>query len=868
MSRVRRGVLAALVTVAALAVDATAGATPGRAVAASAAAPRAAAGRAAHANAPALAARLPAVAPRAPVAPALPTSPTGGEGDEQNGSGSPAGEADPLVANGLGSPSCRSSGTLQTLGAGERRDCQTSGFIGSAAPTGNYGIDVHIDTGVLGLSSGGLLSAVQDLVLTPIWMAIVWVLHALVVMLEWSFSLDLLASNAGSLRTDLVREQSGVTAPWLPLVLALAALLLAYRGLVQRRVADSLGETLAMALMIAGGLWLILDPAGTVGAVGRWADDAGLGTLAVAAQGSPVAPGRALGSSMSALFATAVEAPWCYLEFGDVGWCKEPGRLDPRLRTSGLKIAARELREAGCGTGESCTGNGAARAVQTSAQLLREARTNGALFLALPANGPARNSINDGWSLLRVLCQSEEATNCRGQTAAQAQFRTNGGTWSRVGGLLLIAIGMLGLILLLGHLALRLLTAAVLSLLYLLIAPGVVLAPALGERGRELFRAWAARLFGATVAKLVYAFLLGVVLTLMSLLGGLEGLGWWAQWLLMSAFWWSAFLHRHQLRAVASGALSSSGSPARRPGARRLAESYGIAPGVRRLRARNRVKPAPEMGRGEQSAGVLPGASIEGVAAPGDGHGAGNEGHVRDGGPSREPDAPGGPPLAGDPRAAAPPPPAEPGWPEAPWPGVPGPEAPEPGAPGPNAWRSPAGAGRGPDRYGRTGAPAPGAAEAASQHAAAEQQRLAQLARIDDALAAAQRSGDLRRSALLQARRTRLAAVAQAHSGGLSAPARDRAVSPAFLAAQAALPARGARTPSGGRRDYAALAQLVGFSSAQYEQLSPPRARAARLEMDRELAARHAAAPPVNEIWDDVRAVSEGRKRQLGIGRP
>ena len=81
-----------------------------------------------------------------------------------------------------------------------------------------------------------------------------------------------------------------------------------------------------------------------------------------------------------------------------------------------------------------------------------------------------------------------------------------------------------------------------------------MLAPALGERGRDLFRAWAGRLFGALAAKLIYAFLLGVVLTLMSLLGSVGGVGWWAQWLLLSAFWWSAFMNRGQLRTVAAAA--------------------------------------------------------------------------------------------------------------------------------------------------------------------------------------------------------------------------------------------------------------------------------------------------------------------------
>ena len=174
-----------------------------------------------------------------------------------------------------------------------RRHCETSGFIAAAAPTGNYGIDVHIDTGVLGLSSGGLLSTVQDLFVTPLWMALVWSVHALVVMLEWSFTIDLLdTATADGLGSSLRTAQAVLTTPWLPMALAVASILVVYDGLIRRRVAETLGEALMMGVMMAGGLWLIVDPSGTVGALGRWANQASLGTLAVAARGRPRGPGR------------------------------------------------------------------------------------------------------------------------------------------------------------------------------------------------------------------------------------------------------------------------------------------------------------------------------------------------------------------------------------------------------------------------------------------------------------------------------------------------------------------------------------------------------------------------------------------------
>jgi hypothetical protein len=562
------------------------------------------------ADAPPAAGHRSAVARRAPSSPPLTAAGAGGAAAEEGPS--PQAETDPLVSNGLGSPLCTGSLGAGRLPAESRRHCETSGFVAAAAPTGDYAIDVHIDTGVLGLSSGGLLSTVQDLFVTPVWLALVWAVHAVVVMLEWCFTVDLLDSAAaGSIGRGLRQMQTALTDPWLAVVLAVASVLAVYNGLIRRRVAETVGQALLMTAMMVGGTWVILDPIGTVGALGRWANQASIGTLAVAAQGTPVSAGGVLARSMGTVFAVAIEAPWCYLEFGDVGWCRDPGRLDQRLHTAGLRIAAGEVSLISCKPGSSplvvCVGSGGpqARALEHSVELLREARSNGAVFLALPANGSARNSINESGSLLRTMCQSSDATRCRGPTAAQAEFRTNGGTWSRVGGLLLIVVGVLGMMLLLGFLAMRLLAAAVFSLLYLLLAPGMVLTPALGESGRAVFRRWAAHLLGAVVSKLLFSFLLGIVLAVVSILSNLQSLGWWTQWLLMSAFWWGAYLRRHQALGVAEGALGREPRPGHESLTRRVSERLE-APrrtfdAVRSTMKRQR-RPASELVEGETSA--------------------------------------------------------------------------------------------------------------------------------------------------------------------------------------------------------------------------------------------------------------------------
>jgi hypothetical protein len=526
---------------------------------------------------------------------------------EEGSAAAGEGELDPLVSNGLGSPTCERAGRAE-LSATSRSHCETSGFVASAAPTGNYGLDVHIDKGVLGLSDGGLMSAVQDLFVTPLWMALVWAVHALVVMLEWCFTVDLLAgAAAGWLGSGLREMESAFTEQWLPLALAVASVLVVYQGLIRRRVAETVGQVALMTAMMAGGLWVILDPTGTVGSLGQWADQAAIGTLATAAQGSPRRPARALGASLEAVFTAAVQVPWCYLEFGDVGWCTDPARLEGRLHRAALRIAAQEQSLIGCKIGPlvacASAGSASAKVLRRSAELLRSAQSNGAIFLALPANGPARNSINDDGSLLRTICQSSDATSCNGPSAAQAQFRTNNSTWSRVGGLMLIAAGLLGMLLLLGYLALRLLTAAIFSLLYLLLAPAMMLAPAFGEPGRKLFRRWSAQLLGVVVAKLVYSFLLGVVLAVLAVIAGLTAIGWWTQWLLMSALWWGAFARRHQALSIAGG-VGGNDSRQGRSVARRLAMREASRVIAGRLQARRQERREAPIVKGRSSADV------------------------------------------------------------------------------------------------------------------------------------------------------------------------------------------------------------------------------------------------------------------------
>ncbi|MGA7706060.1 MAG: hypothetical protein WB998_14345, partial [Solirubrobacteraceae bacterium] len=479
-------------------------------------------------------------------------------------------------------------------------------------PTNDYAFDVNIDTGVG--KWGNDMSATIDNFAQYGWLALVAAAHGLVVMFEWCYSLDLLSGALlGQVTGALRNARLTFTEPWLAIVLAIASVMVVYHGLVRRQVAETIGQALAMLAMMAGGLWVMADPSGTVGAVEQWTNQAGLGTMAAVASGSPEHADRTLADSMRVVFGSVVATPWCYLEFGEVGWCEGTDQLDGALRTAGLRIAKSEEAKSGCRGGCPAGAGPGSRTLFASAALLREAQTNGELFLALPANEAARNSSTKAGTLLNVLCGGgKSADACKGPTSAQAEFRSQKGTGSRVIGLFAIWLGALGMLLLLGFLALRLLGAAVVGLFFLLLAPAAVLAPALGDGGRSAFRDWALKLLEAVIAKLTYSFLLGVVLTMMKLLLSLTILGWWVQWLLLSAFWWGVFLKRHQTLGWAAGTGRGQPQPPHRSMARRATEALETRNRLTKAIAEHRQKrqPAPNVDPADSS-GMKPPTGVK-----------------------------------------------------------------------------------------------------------------------------------------------------------------------------------------------------------------------------------------------------------------
>jgi hypothetical protein len=781
-----------------------------------------------------------------------------------------AADGSPLAGNGFGSPSCTSQVLASQLSDAERTNCAVSGVDVAPDPLSNYAIDVNIPSGLDASVTDDLDTVVQDLLVTPVWTALVWLIHVVLVALEWCYAIDLLApSTLARVSSSLGVAQRIFTDPWLGLALAIAAVGFAWQGLVRRRVLDTLGQAALLGVMVCAGLWIIADPVGTVGAVGNLADRAALATVAASATGNPDQPVSSVDGAFGSVFDAAISGPWCYLEFGDVEWCRQPAALDPGLRATAAKLELQLRAEASCqapvaGLVQCAPGGSALQSQLTgAATALVDARTNGELFLALPPGALERNALSNQTvtpTLYGTLCGAADPTACTAATAPQAEFRGAGGTWPRVGGLLLIAAGTLGMLFLLGFIALRLLGAALATLLYLMLAPLAVLAPALGESGRDAFRLWLTRLLGAALAKLVYSVALGVILLIATLLSSLDDLGWWTQWLLMSVFWWTAFEQRHRLLALV---MHERGEPARRaPVATRVwlaARSAGAGVGVARAGGRAVARAGGGALATIRSTRELP---QEGgaLAVPGAGGGgaprSGLRASVRHRTQRRQ--------EAGEQLAAQ--------------------------------VARVRQAGSVPAAVGLSGAIA-GSPAARAELQALEFRR----SRIATSLRSAEARGDRRRTVSLRLRAGRLDDELSAHRAGAATPgARGQAgrlrsaLSRGLAAPRSDLRERRAvartldRAAAGAPREVlrsgpaaARLAGLAGIGPAEYLRRAPAEQRAARLEIERELARRRqllrdaapvwarprqgiAAAPTTGSAAPAVAAPTARRARQFG----
>ncbi|WP_272473844.1 hypothetical protein [Baekduia alba] len=433
--------------------------------------------------------------------------------------------SDPSRSLGATSPSCRYG-----LSAAARRSCRASGSVAEPHPLSSYGIDVRVGFSITD-PGRSFLGALQTLG-AGLWMALLYIVKGVLLLLEWAFSLDLTNEAMPQLRTTLARLHDQAFGDWwLLLGISLTGVWGIHRGLVQRRTTETIAGLAATVALMVGGLLIISRPDDTVGWAARATNDAGMAVLAAGTGSRADDPRDALANSLRQVFDTTVRKPWCALEFGSLDYCD--------ARTGDPSRA-----------------------------------TNAELWLNYPAQGWQRGRLHKlmkgddgGGGLPDPLTAAKDVLGIGGdrklpddveslvhKDSDRASIQEAGGTFPRLALLVIILVGLTGAIALYAYLGVRLVLAAGLGLVLLFIAPAMLIAPALGDGGRATFIAWIKRLLGAEVAKFVFAIFLTVVLVASRVFGGLE-LGWFGTWLLEAAFWWGIFIKRHEILDFVSGGL-------------------------------------------------------------------------------------------------------------------------------------------------------------------------------------------------------------------------------------------------------------------------------------------------------------------------
>ena len=463
------------------------------------------------------------------VAPADAAAPSGGGGSAY---------VDPSRSLGATSPSCRFA-----LAPEERESCRRTGSAVHRYPLSSYGFDVRVEFSVTDPGKS-FLGALQSLA-AGIWMGLVFLVKGVLLLLEWTFALDLTGRAMPEARQTMTRlHERAFGDPWLITAISIAGVWGIWRGLVQRQTTQTIaGLASTVGLMVAA-LIVISQPGATVGYASKLANEAGTSVLAAATTGDVQEPRAALASSLREVFHSTVRDPWCALEFGSVDYCDAPSKPGRRTTNADLWLAypAQSRQRAGLH------------------RLLKGEAPDGEGGLGLPSIGPG-DVIDSAAGAVGIGDEDsgldDDVRDAVAEAPDRARMQEGGGTFSRFALLGVIAIGLLGAVALLGYLAVRLLMASVLTVLLLLFAPAMLLAPAFGDAGRALFLAWVKRLLGAVAAKLIYALFLAVVLAAAQTFTHL-GIGWFGTWLLMIAFWWGVLMKRNELVGFVSYGMPRS----------------------------------------------------------------------------------------------------------------------------------------------------------------------------------------------------------------------------------------------------------------------------------------------------------------------
>lgn len=436
----------------------------------------------------------------------------------------------------------------------------------NAYPLGRYSLDSHVDTGLSNL--GGFIGALLHGMANLLWSVTRMMAFLAIQLLVWAFGLDLLtgagipgangANGAGGgvleplSRAIIDMYQSTFGRAWLLAAITASGLWAMWTAMVRlehRRTLSGLGTSV---IFVAVALLFVLWPQSTIGSLNGFTN--GLTRELMQVADGP--GGRGGGAVADRLFRLTVHDPWTVLNFGGLKHCvTETGRpqaggprcIDNQVPQgahggytarylafpAGSEERAREYKWIKDADAPANGAIGPGEQPDNRAQLEAAAEYAGVPVGRLPA-------------MTRAAFRDEYRPNVLDRPAVDIQ--QEGGAGDRLMVSVLIFVGNLGVALLVGGIALGIILAQLLLLVFAGLSPFAMVAAALPGRGHDFFRLWAGQMILWFTRKVVYALVLVVILAVAGALqAGTAGTPWLVGYGLVVAFFWILLAKRDSI---------------------------------------------------------------------------------------------------------------------------------------------------------------------------------------------------------------------------------------------------------------------------------------------------------------------------------
>lgn len=491
----------------------------------------------------------------APVA--VGTRPTEGESAPPTSFG---GSLDPIAVLDIQNPLC---GERRNLSAAQLRNCRSSRSPEAEYPPGNYGWDIHIESGGFVTT---LLAPVASLILliaSVTWLIFLLMLKGCLIILGFTFSLSPFTDNTmlKEISNGLGRFFRYFTSPWLTSLFVILGAWGLFNGIVRRRAGETVSGMIVALMMMLGAMWVIHAPQDTVGRFARTINQASLAAVSAPSSGRINTPTRSYNDAMARVWHQITEVPFCAMNFSDVHWCMnaEPSQGALEAAKGGLDANEGNMRLL-----LKALPNDDEQAQRTLnrylAALFGPAPTIRDLYLRFsPQSGPRDalwtyyhgTSDNEVGLPLGIGPQLNVGGGTSGAAPEKVEMQGRSGLPTRLLLVVVFVIGLIGGLALLLWIAMKLVMAAAASFVLVLATPVAMFFPVFGQAGRAAFVRWLTSLIGAIVAKLIFSALLGIVLLGSSVLGaGIGGSSPTLGLIATMAFWWSVFLNRERFLAL------------------------------------------------------------------------------------------------------------------------------------------------------------------------------------------------------------------------------------------------------------------------------------------------------------------------------